>query len=341
MSEYQVMPALSEEEYAALKADIAENGVRVPVVEDGEGNVLDGHHRKRAWQELTGLGFDLPDLPQDVRPDLSEQEKLDLSFSLNLQRRHLNRAQRKEVIAALLTKTPERSNRWLSEIVGCDHKTVGSVRRDLEVRGEIPQPDRFYGRDGKSYVRLEYGRYEDEDRRRDKERQVETHQSVRQAIRQTPKRADEEIAEEFDTTTEFVADQRDDLDEHGPRIGDVLRLPPNPVLLPRTAEQKREDTRERGEHTKERKDAGELKENDSRVAVDKLVQLDRLLHLDHQNENRRITPEEAAEGYARFWGDMPYGDKWQWDLEAVARVAAWMEEFGPAFARKVDEMTKE
>lgn len=77
MSEYQVMLPLSEEEYAALKADVAENGVRVPVVEDGEGSVLDGHHRKRAWKELTALGFDLPDLPRDVRRGLSEQEKWD------------------------------------------------------------------------------------------------------------------------------------------------------------------------------------------------------------------------------------------------------------------------
>ena len=154
-TKYQVMPPLSEEEYGALKADIAERGVLVPVVEDDEGNVLDGHHRRRVWEELTAVGFDLADLPRNVRRGLSEQEKGDLAVSLNLQRRHLNRAQRKGAIATLLRRTPERSDRWLAEIAGCDHKTVGSVRRDLKGRGELPQPDRLLGKDGKSYVRLQ------------------------------------------------------------------------------------------------------------------------------------------------------------------------------------------
>lgn len=336
---YQTMPPLSDEQYSALKSDIAERGVLVPVVEDGESNVLDGHHRKRAWEELTALGFDLPDLPRDVKTDLSEQEKVDLSVSLNLQRRHLNRAQRKEAIASLLKRTPERSDRWLAEIAGCDHKTVGSVRFDLEARGELPRPDKLLGKDGKTYVRLEHGSYEDEDRRRDREREAETHVSVRRAIRETPNATDEQIAEEFDTTTEFVADQRDDLQDHGPRAGETRRLgvPPRPHLS-RTAEEKREDTLRRRERTKELKDAGELKVEDSQKAVEMLVSLHNLLHLNHANENRRITPEEAAEGYAEYWQWVrrPLGA--QEDLENVARVADWIEGFVPAFARKIDDM---
>ena len=49
---YQIMPPLTAAEYAALKADIAEHGVLVAVEMDEEGNVLDGHHRVRACQEL-------------------------------------------------------------------------------------------------------------------------------------------------------------------------------------------------------------------------------------------------------------------------------------------------
>ncbi len=44
-SSYQVAPPLTDEEYAGLKADIAENGVRVPVVEDEDGNVI-GHTKQ-------------------------------------------------------------------------------------------------------------------------------------------------------------------------------------------------------------------------------------------------------------------------------------------------------
>lgn len=41
---YQLLPDLTEEEYEALKADIAERGVMVPIELDEQGNVLDGHH---------------------------------------------------------------------------------------------------------------------------------------------------------------------------------------------------------------------------------------------------------------------------------------------------------
>src|SRR5215213_3963579 len=49
---YQVMGPLSEEEYAALKASIAMRGVEIPLVVDVEGEVIDGHHRRRAVAEL-------------------------------------------------------------------------------------------------------------------------------------------------------------------------------------------------------------------------------------------------------------------------------------------------
>ena len=42
---YQVMPELSLEEYAALKADIDANGVKYPVHVDEMDNTLDGFHR--------------------------------------------------------------------------------------------------------------------------------------------------------------------------------------------------------------------------------------------------------------------------------------------------------
>lgn len=54
---FQVMPALSEEEYAALGDDIARHGVMVPIVVDQHGRILDGHHRD---QIATELGIDAP-----------------------------------------------------------------------------------------------------------------------------------------------------------------------------------------------------------------------------------------------------------------------------------------
>ena len=43
---WQLLPPLTDEEYASLKADIAAQGVLVPVVLDAaSGEVIEGHHR--------------------------------------------------------------------------------------------------------------------------------------------------------------------------------------------------------------------------------------------------------------------------------------------------------
>jgi ParB-like chromosome segregation protein Spo0J len=93
---YQVMPPLTDEEYEALKADIAERGVQVPVEYDEEGNILDGYHRVRACLELG-----ITDWPKIVRRGLTEKQKVEHALVLNLHRRHLTRDQRRELVAKL------------------------------------------------------------------------------------------------------------------------------------------------------------------------------------------------------------------------------------------------
>jgi ParB-like chromosome segregation protein Spo0J len=344
---FQVMPDLSPEEYAALKNSIAERGVEVPIVEDAAGNIIDGHHRKRAWEELKALGFDLADLPRETRTDLgTDQAKRDLALSLNLQRRHLNRQQRKEVISSALKATPERSDRWLADVVGADHKTISSVRRHLEVRGEIPQVNRLYGKDGKSYVRLRGSRYEDEDRRRDQERKAEAHLNVRKALRQEPERPDQDIADEFDVTVDFVADNRDDLAEHGARPSDVFATKGEDLLTPTHKDEQRR-RRESQERTKKLKDEGKLKEEDAKKAFETVLAAERLLKLGHENPNRRITPEDAADAYLKssgLEGDDPLAEvfaaheesKLNENLERLVRLQEWLEGFIPVFTKRVD-----
>ena len=61
---WQLLPPLTEEEYAALKADIVEHGVLVPIVVDADtGAIVDGHHRQRAWDELRAEGAEIPEYP--------------------------------------------------------------------------------------------------------------------------------------------------------------------------------------------------------------------------------------------------------------------------------------
>lgn len=140
---YQLLPPLNETELAELAASINEHGVMVPVLVDEDGVVIDGHHRQRIADDL---GIDYPVVQ---RADLSDADKRTLALSLNLHRRHLTRDQKRAVIAASLTADPELSNRQHAERTGADHKTVGTVRDELESTGEIPQSTERTSADGR------------------------------------------------------------------------------------------------------------------------------------------------------------------------------------------------
>ncbi len=84
-SEPNLLPPLSDDEYLALKADIARRGVLVPIEIDAQtGAVLDGAHRLRACRELG-----LAEPPQIVRELGSQRERDEHALILNLLRRQL------------------------------------------------------------------------------------------------------------------------------------------------------------------------------------------------------------------------------------------------------------
>lgn len=145
---YQVMPPLTPEEFAELKADIAARGVQVPVEYDEDGHILDGYHRVKACRELG-----LADWPRVIRAGLSEEEKWTHARKLNLARRHLNREQKQDLIRAQLKATPQMSNRQIAAGLGVNHMTVGTQRKQLESTGEIRQFNRTVGADGKERPR--------------------------------------------------------------------------------------------------------------------------------------------------------------------------------------------
>ena len=98
---YQLLPPMAEDQFLALKADIAERGVLVAVEVDQDGQILDGHHRLRAWEELRSEGVRVPPYTRVVRHLPTEEAKLSHALRLNLSRRHLNRSERAEVVAEL------------------------------------------------------------------------------------------------------------------------------------------------------------------------------------------------------------------------------------------------
>jgi len=126
----QPMPPLSPEQYDALKADIMKNGIRVPVVKDQHGRVLDGHNRRRIADEL-GIH-----VPVEIITIASDEAAYETALTLNCARRHLTREQVRALIGTEIRRRPGDSDRAIARRIGCDHKTVGSVRG-----GEIPQSD--------------------------------------------------------------------------------------------------------------------------------------------------------------------------------------------------------
>lgn len=98
---YQVCRPLTPIEYEALKADIAENGVLVPVEVDENGNILDGHHRVRAWEELRAEGVNVPQWAKLIRQGLTEEQKRNHARKLNVLRRQMNDEEQHEIRRAM------------------------------------------------------------------------------------------------------------------------------------------------------------------------------------------------------------------------------------------------
>jgi len=139
---YQVMPDLGDAEYQALKSDIAENGVLVPVELDDNGEILDGHHRLRAWNELRSEGVEVADYPRIVRPNLTEEQKRNHARSLNVLRRHLSKEQRDEVIRHMRV-----DGMTIPKIAHSVGVGVGTVHRALD--GSTFPIGKVEGADGK------------------------------------------------------------------------------------------------------------------------------------------------------------------------------------------------
>lgn len=117
-----LLPPLSSEEFAALRADIRTHGVRDPVCLDEQGAVLDGHNRLRID----------PDAPRRVIRGLSEAEKRAFTCRANFGRRNLSPAQKKavlakmkEIAAALRAEDPKlNTQRRVAELLGVSRACV-------------------------------------------------------------------------------------------------------------------------------------------------------------------------------------------------------------------------
>ena len=145
---YQLLPPLTDDEFASLKTDIASWGLVPVVIDSGQRQeVVEGHHRVRAWTELRSEKVAVADYPREVRRFEDDEARVAFVLAANLFRRHLTRAQRAEVVARL------RELGWslgrVSGAIGVHHETV---RRDLEgVADATGDIETIIGRDQKTY----------------------------------------------------------------------------------------------------------------------------------------------------------------------------------------------
>lgn len=115
------LPALTEDEYAALRSDIAAHGILVPVIVDADGLILDGVHRTRIADEL-GVEVSVCQMGQ-----ASEERKMHLAVGLNMRRRHLDADRRRELVRRLADEQGL-SVRKIASVTGWSKSTID---RDL------------------------------------------------------------------------------------------------------------------------------------------------------------------------------------------------------------------
>jgi ParB-like chromosome segregation protein Spo0J len=133
-----IFPLIEGEEFNDLVEDIKANGLHEPIVVY-EDQILDGRNRYRACLEA-GVEPLISNF-EHMRPTREGISPESVVVSQNLHRRHLTAKEKRKAIADLLKAQPEKSDRQIAKTAKVDDKTVGSVRRELEGRAEIPHVD--------------------------------------------------------------------------------------------------------------------------------------------------------------------------------------------------------
>lgn len=138
---FQLFPSLEPAVEDALRESIQRFGVLVPIIYDQHDRLLDGHNRKRIADELE------IECPFHVVHVADDDQAEEIVQTINLDRRHLDAEQRREIVAALRA-----NGHSLRAIAGAVGTSQTQVARDLEASGVTEvTPDEVHGKDGKRY----------------------------------------------------------------------------------------------------------------------------------------------------------------------------------------------
>jgi hypothetical protein len=152
----ELFPRMSPDELRALGEDIVKSGLKSPIAlwrpdSRSQPSLLDGISRLDAIEIATGseVIVGAPSIAAGERFLASDKViVLDKSvdpytyvISANIHRRHLTAEQKRELIAKLIKATPEKSDRQIAETVKASPTTVGTVRANMEAKGEVSKLD--------------------------------------------------------------------------------------------------------------------------------------------------------------------------------------------------------
>jgi len=146
LTEAPVLPPLPPQEYAQLRDSIRERGVLQPLLITADHVLIDGHER---WKSIQELG--LTKYPLRVVGNLSDAERKELAIRLNVERRHLSRAERQRLLEMILTEAPAKSTRDVADLLKIGKSTVSRTRQKVMAGVPNGTPGRINGRDGKTY----------------------------------------------------------------------------------------------------------------------------------------------------------------------------------------------
>jgi hypothetical protein len=152
----ELFPPMSSDELRELGADIVKkNGLVAPIAlwrrnPNEPLQLLDGRNRLDAIELVTGRTVEVG-APSLMAGDFLATDKvlmLDKSvepfayvISANIHRRHLDAEQKRNLIAKLIKATPEKSDRQIAETVKASPTTVGTVRAEMEAKGDVSKLD--------------------------------------------------------------------------------------------------------------------------------------------------------------------------------------------------------
>src|SRR3954470_496656 len=141
-----VLPPLPPDEYSQLRDSIRDRGVLQPLLITSDHVLIDGHERWRVIQEL-GLAR----YPLRVLGNLSYAERKELAIRLNVERRHLSRAERQRLLEMILKEAPTKSTREVADMIRVNQSTVSRTRQRLRAGDANASPAVINGQDGKTY----------------------------------------------------------------------------------------------------------------------------------------------------------------------------------------------